>query len=648
MKKIYTLLFAFLVSVNSFSQKLELGKVTVEELKQKSHPKDSSATAAVLFKTGKTYFDLNPEGYFILVSEVQMRVKIYKKEGYEHATVQIPYYTGGKNVRLYFDDAATYNLIGDKIEKTKLKSDGEFTEVVNENYSYKKIALPNVKEGSVIEYKYTLKTPYYTAFPDFYFQGAIPVDHVHFTVSIPQFFTYWKFMKGYVPIAVSAETTVHNAIKNYNESKVVFTGENIKALKDESYVNNIENYTSMIQYELSSTNFPKSGVEKYSSDWESVAKTIYDDKDFGGELNYKSYFEKDLEPLLKEVASREDRINTIFNYVKSRMNWNEKNSYYCKIGVKKAYNEKVGNTAEINLMLTAMLRYAEIKANPVLVSTRSNGIALYPNRTAYNYVIAAVELDNKNYILLDATSKSALPNILPLRVLNWNGRMIRENKTSEEIDLMPKTSSKEIVNIIASIDNEGQISGKARDQYLDYNAFLFRENYLTIAKDTYLERLEKRYNGLEIDEYTTQNDKDLSKPMIENFSFKHGNVSERIGNKLYFSPMLYYARTENPFKEEDREFPVDFPFPYQDKYSFNITIPDGYEVESLPKPIAIAMENNIGTFKYNITSSAKQIQLSVSLDINFSTIPSDYYETLKNFYKTMIEKQNEKVVLRKV
>lgn len=648
MKNFLTLLFIVFISTNSFAQKFDLGKVSIEELKQKVHPTDTAATAAVLYKKGRTYFDINPEGYFILVSEIEQRVKIYKKEGYEYATIEIPFYTGGKSVRLYFDDAVTYNLVGDKIEKTKLKSDGEFAEKVNENYSIKKIALPNVKEGSVIEYKYTLKTPYFTAFPDFYFQGPIPVNNVNFTVSIPQYFIYRRFMKGYVPINTSQETLTKQATKNYNESKVVFTGENIKALKKESNVNNIENYTSMIQYELASTNFPSSGVENYSTDWESVAKTIYDDKDFGNELNYKSYFEKDLEPLLKTVSGKDEKINLIFNYVKSRMNWNEKNSYYCNVGVKKAYNDKVGNVAEINLMLTAMLRYAEIKANPVLVSTRSNGIAIYPNRTAYNYVISAIELENGEYLLLDATSKNALPNILPIRDLNWNGRMIRENKTSKEIDLMPKINSKEVINVIAKIESDGKISGKARDQYFDYNAFIFRDYYLTMSKDSYLEMIEKRFNGIEIGEYSTMNDKDLSKPMVENFDFTHSNMVENIGGKIYFSPMLYYAKTENPFKDEEREYPVDFSFPYQDKYSFTITIPDGYEVESLPKPAAIAMEQNIGIFKYNISNSGSQIHLVVSYDMNYSSIPPNFYGTLKDFYKAMIEKQNEKVVLRKV
>ena len=84
-----------------------------------------------------------------------------------------------------------------------------------------------------------------------------------------------------------------------------------------------------------------------------------------------------------------------------------------------------------------MLRYAGLTANPVLVSTRSNGIAIFPNRTAFNYVIAAVETPNGN-ILLDASDKFSTPNVLPFRALNWYGRLIRKDGTSEEVDLMPK------------------------------------------------------------------------------------------------------------------------------------------------------------------------------------------------------------------
>ena len=124
------------------------------------------------------------------------------------------------------------------------------------------------------------------------------------------------------------------------------------------------------------------------------------------------------------------------------MVWNENNSYNCEKGVKKAFKEKVGNSADINLMLVAMLRHAGLDANPIIVSTRSNGIAIFPSRFAFNYVIVGVKLSNdENIVLLDATNKNTLPNILPLKVLNWSGRMLMPNGTSKEVDLNPKKTS---------------------------------------------------------------------------------------------------------------------------------------------------------------------------------------------------------------
>ena len=55
-KILFLLAISFSISINA--QKHELGKVTTDELKQKMHPTDTSAVAAILFKTGevKTFF----------------------------------------------------------------------------------------------------------------------------------------------------------------------------------------------------------------------------------------------------------------------------------------------------------------------------------------------------------------------------------------------------------------------------------------------------------------------------------------------------------------------------------------------------------------------------------------------------------------
>jgi len=105
--------------------------------------------------------------------------------------------------------------------------------------------------------------------------------------------------------------------------------------------------------------------------------------------------------------------------------------------------------------------------------------------------------------------------------------------------------------------------------------------------------------------------------------------------------------SENPFKQDSREYPIDFSFPFKDKYMINISLPEGYQVETLPKSIAIAMPNKYGSFNYSISNENSQIQLIVALDIATSIISAEDYYTLKEFFKVVIDKENEKIVLKK-
>lgn len=417
-------------------------------------------------------------------------------------------------------------------------------------------------------------------------------------------------------------------------------------MHEESYVNNIENYMSSLSHELSIVKYPNQPFKTYSTDWESVTKTIYKDDDFGLELAKTGYFETDIKTALSAAKTQDEMIGTVFNFVKSNVKWNGMYGYFCQDGVKNAYKNKTGNVGDINLMLTAMLRFAGLNANPVLLSTRANGIALFPNRTAFNYVIAAVETPT-GMVLLDATDKFSLPNVLPLRDLNWFGRLIRKDGTSTQIDLMETDVSREVTFMNYAVKADGAIDGKIRNQYTEHHALEFRQKYLGVAQDSYLEKLENNNSNIEIDGYMRENDLDLSKPIVESYNFKDNKMIEIINNKLYLTPLLFLTDKENPFKQEKREYPVDFGFPMQSKYSVNIEIPDGYTVESMPKPINLSTGDEVGTFKYIIGSTGNKIQLSITTDINTAILPADYYDIIKEFYQKVIDQQNEKIVLVK-
>lgn len=638
------------------AQKFDAGKVSQKDLEQKVYPNDTTAAAAILYKKGKSYFKYDHNKGFSLVNEYQYRIKIYKKEGLKWADFKVPYFIGYQmlsNDRVAFSNAVTYNLENGQIVKTKLSGEGKFKQEVNEYWGEASIAMPNVKPGSIVEFTYTLKSEDIGEFPVFNFQEDIPVAHARYVTEIPQFYRYKPTKTGFGTVKSEGKiangfqnyTNEHNQTLNltYQQVNTWYIAENVPALKEEPYVDNIDNYRLAVQHELEKT-VNSDGLEKnYAATWEGVAQSIYKEDKFGKELKERSYFEPFLEPILKNATTDAQKATAIFDFVKRTITWNGQFGYLTRKGVRKAFDEKSGNVAEVNFLLIAMLNYSGIKADPVLLSTVKHGIPVYPTRTIFNYVIAAIALDGKT-VLLDATDKNATLGILPLRDLNWTGRLIKPDGTSAEINLVPETPSKETVNLMAKIESNGKTAGKVRMVKTDYDAFWFRDQHGQQATAQYQEWLENRY-GIEISELVPDRSADLSKPVAETFSFTA--QAEAIGDKIFVNPMLFFAADKNPFVLETRELPIYYGYPFQKKYNFSLEIPEGYVVESLPKSVKLSSGENVGNFTFSITQADNKIQLSALQEINLAIVSGSFYGPLKEFYQQMVARQNEKIVLKK-
>ncbi|TDD76268.1 DUF3857 domain-containing protein [Flavobacterium caseinilyticum] len=659
--KLTALLIPVLFVTEANSQNFELGKVSNKELLEKFHPEDTTAVAAVLFKKAKTIFKYNLSRGFTVNHEYTYRIKIYKKEGLSWANFEVPHYVGYEDMNdesVKFSNVVTYNIEDGTVVKTKLNGEGSFKKNVNEYWNLATIAMPNVKVGSVIEFKYILKSENIVKFPVYDNQYDIPINYSEYITEIPEFFIYKPVLTGYVKVKsdskfVNGSQSYEDQYKrttnlSYKQINSSYITENIPAIKEEDYVDNIRNYRSSIQNELERTRFPEQPVKDYSITWEGVAKTIFENENFGKEINEQLYLIQDIKMILKNAVSNEEKLDIIFKFVQSKMNWNKENGYFTEKGVKQAYLDKTGNVAEINFILIAMLKLAGINANPVLISTVEHGVPAFPNRTVFNYVIAAADLDGKQ-ILLDATHKYTTQNILPLNVLNWTGRLLKQDGTSQEVNLVPTMLSKVNYTLMTKFNNLGHITGKFRVQKMAYEAYSFREKNARQNEENYLEKLENNLEGILITDYSVENrDTDLSKPVIETFTFTSENHCEIIGGKMFIDPLLFFTLKKNPFVQEKRQMPIYFGYPKQEKYNINLEIPEGYLVESIPKSIKIATEDNVILFLINTQVEGNKIQIIITKEINASILSAEYYDDLKSFFQKIIDKQNEKIVLKKI
>jgi len=670
LKKILVVVL-LIASVSTIAQEYKFGKVSKEELLEASYPLDSSANAAVLYENKRVHIAYNQTDGFQLVTEVFKRIKLYNKKGFDNASEEIYLFKSGSNEETVNGlKAVTYTWQDGKIIETKLKKDGIFKSEYSENYNVQKFTMPALAENSVIEFKYKIVSPYISHIDRIYLQYKIPIKKQKVTFSSPEYYNYKKFSSGYLPINLKesksqgritinsktrtgggfgpSRTNFHSDNISHTVNKSTIVSNNVPAFIEEPFCGNAQNYISSITYELSFVQFPNQAVEYRSSTWEKVTQTVYKSTRFGDELKKINYFKEDIDNILQGVHDPQQKAVLIYNFVKNKMTWNNRRSVFTNEGVKKAYKEGMGNAAEINLMLTSMLNYANLDANPILVSTSDRLISLFPTINGFNYVITRVRFPDGKIIYLDATDKYGLFNILPDRVTRGIGRVIAKNGTSQMVDFRPQKPSDKRYRMQCEFDNEGTLKGKLYIHHTDYQAHRFRVENAEKSDQGKIKNFEKTLGLTEIEEYTTTGLKEYGKGVVEKFNFAVEDQIEMIADEIFFSPLLFFRNNENIFKSEERKYPIDFGYGFSNKYMINIKVPEGYAVAECPKSQAFKLPENMGKFVFRSNVVNNVIQLVVEETINNSLIAADDYPIIKELYNQIIQKENEQVVLKKI
>ncbi len=645
MKKIYLLLS--LVSIQFvFPQSPKFGKVDKAELLEKHYDRDSSANAVILYKNQETYFVSSSIGVE-LVTEIHKRIKIYNKDGFDKATVSLNLYKNrNTKERVSRIKAYTFNLVGGKVEKTALDKDQIFKTEYSYNYNQVKFTLPNVKEGSVMDIRYKISSPFYFNIDEFRFQYDIPIKRLEAEIRTPKGYNFNAKQKGYLSFAPKHTLKQDNAI-GMSVDVLNYTLDHVPALKEESFVDNMDNYRAGVIFELVSIERHGSSGKYFAKTWGDVAKTIGSTEDYKEELDKTRSFDDTLDAIIADKENDIEKMNAIFKHVKQNIKWNGLDGKYFQKGIRNAIKEKKGNAADVNLTLVAMLRYAGIDANPLIISTKDNLIPFFPTVDRLNYVIAYAYINNKRYFL-DATDEFSDVNLLPLKDYNWQGILVDNNKLVwKKVGIStPKTGESQYM-VTAKLDEEGVIEGNIKSRHTNHSAYEFRQNFKNRDLDAFITEKEEVLDNIEISNYEAKNTDGYKGYVSESYDFYKESSADIIDGKIYIQPLLFLKIDKNPFRSETRAFPIDFGYPMKNRYMVNIAFPEDYVLESNPEPVVVKIPNGLGEFNFVSKVIGNKIQLSSSLELNEATMSADTYLFLKEFFNQMINKQKEQIVLTK-
>jgi hypothetical protein len=613
---ILTTLIILMQPVSGQKAPIKFGEVSLDELQMISYPGDTSASAVILCDYG--FFNSTNLNFTRI-----LRIKILKKEGYVWANSSYPIRTKS-SIR-----GITSNLENGKIVQEKLKNESMFTDRVTENYLIRRVAMPDVKVGSVIDLQFN-----FIGIPgEWKFQETIPVKYSELilenTPNIRFKFNYF----GYEPLAITSPTR--------------WVGKNMPSFKVEPFITSKENYLTKFEFDIldvSATGF----YMAVSTSWEVISGALMKDENFGLALTGSLYLNSLAKTIEDSRKTGEEKLKLAYESLKSAVKWDEKEApFVSNTSLGFTYKMKLGNSADINLLLYQLLKKLDFPVSLVVMSTRSNGfLPISPSMEKINYVIVQTQVGDKSF-LLDATEPYMPFYLVPFRCLNNKGRFVNETR-SDLVDLVTLKKEKEYTTYSLKIQDDKSLKGNLSICSIDYSALKFRQNYHEFNSiDEYLEDFKKDKQGLIINESKIDNIDSLYLPVNENYDVTLNNQANVIGNEVYILPMLYNQLKENPFKMDTRLYPVDYGYNIEKTITASYEIPDNYEVSALPASSSFKMAGNGASFLYEVSRTGNIIKVSSIFSINKTMFLQNEYNGLKEFYNQVIKKQSEPIILKK-
>ena len=442
----------------------KFGKPTKEEMQMTVYAPEPDADAVVLCRLTDVEYTVQTDGYLVDYRE-KIRIKILKPEGAKYANITIPYYilqqgeerTYASRVALrpqhinlsgavsaamdetsgiivesivsnYIHEgienikATAFNMVGGKMTKTKLKQTDIVQEQVDGENWQARFTVPDVHEGTVIEYEYTRHSELFYRLHDWQAQCEIPVAYAHLDMTIPRHLLFNIEQHGKqrlvgtqndVTMKYKLESDPLAAPSSVMAYHYTFTGKDLKGIAKEPNVCATD-YTG-ITAELSSFSLRSTAPTNYANTWEHVDELLMADDDLGKRMKDQSPLYEQLKAEnIQTIANEQERAAAVCRLVFNRVKWNGKYGLWAR-DTHETLQKGEGNNADVNMLLLQTLRDAGLKVNIVVLRQRDLGALPmnFPTISKLTTYIVSIKTRNAGTVYIDASSPEGKLNTLP-------------------------------------------------------------------------------------------------------------------------------------------------------------------------------------------------------------------------------------------
>jgi hypothetical protein len=641
----FVLLSAFFSLASPAASAVDRPPITPDDLKMTSEPQAPGAAAIILYR--QVDRDDNPhtghEANFV-------RIKILKEEGRKEADIEIPYRKGsfdqitGVSGRTIHSDGSVSEFKGKPFDKEMAKARGLKTMA-------KTFTLPDVQVGSIIEYTYTIELAENLIFDS------------HWILSQELFTRRAKFtLKPYS----SYYGTLHvrwswhllppgTQPPNQGPDLIVrMETSNVPAFKTEDYMPPENELKSRVDF-------------TYTEDMESDSNKFW--RNYGKKLNSRvesfTGKRKAMEEAVAGIVSPSDppevKLQKIYERVQKIRNLSyehrktEEEKKRDKIkdnsNVEDVWKNGYGYGYQLNWTFLALSRAAGFEAYAVYASDR------------YNYFFDPVITDtnklDSDLVLVKSNGKDIYCDpgaaFTPFGLLMWSETGVKGLRLDKDggtwIDtMMPESSaSRTMRHAELKLAETGDIEGKLTVTFTGLRAMQLRSeerNDDDADKKKTLEDEAKGYIPASSElELTNRPDwTSASVPLIAEFKVKVEGWAAGAGRKATLPVGLFTQEERNLFEHEERIHPIYFEYPAEKDDDITITLPEGWQVSSLPKDMV--QEGRVISYSLKAENGKSSVHITRKLSMDVLLLQQKYYAALRDFFQLVRTTDEEQILLQ--
>ena len=647
------LLWPFTTATAQDNVNMKFGKPTKEEMQMTVYEADPNAEAVVLCRLTDVEYTVQQSSYLVDYRD-KCRIKVLKPSGACFAKVVIPYqvamsvnnnitglklnakslpqpggssnsYFEGEGVSMTEDvfavegdedlesvKATAFNMEGGKVVKTSLKKSEIVKKKIDEHNYLVEFTVPNVKEGTVIEYEYTIHSQLFWQLRDWYAQCEIPVVYAKLDMNIPSYLIFniedhgiqrltYTCTAGSLSFKLDSDPLAKQTQVKTNH--YVYIGRNLMAMPKDDYVWNAQDHWAGITAELKQYRLPGAAQMDYARTWEQIDEMILTSDDLGIHLNDHSPLASELkEAKIEEITNPRERVAAVYKLVMSKVKWNGKYEL-SPAPVAETLKKGEGSNADINLLLIQSLHEVGLTAAPVMLRTRDLGLLPYnfPSFSKLSTFLVGVVMPSGGNIYLDASNKNGWLNMLPEVMLVEKARLVQKGNKSQWVNLQKESKAERSTVIDAKLSADGTLSGKQ----------------------------------------TTRNE---GGETVESEYTKKGQVSDGVISICPFPDKLI----ENPFTAETRKMPVEFPCIGSNRVVITFALPEGYTIVGEPRNTTVLTPDKGVEGRIHTTFGEGRVQMSCQFSINKLSHSEKNYADLRQIFDMLSKYTSEQLSIKKL